>query len=155
MTKKRFTINKKICATLLAISFGISPLCGAQGAKPSQTLPAAWVFVGTTADDGTDTYLRLPDMLIHNHYIDIWELVNYKTPQNADGKVFHSARMLVKYDCKKREYWVLEALVYAEPLGQGKRVSEEKVRFPQADSVVPDSVSELKYKTVCSKAGLL
>lgn len=112
-----------------------------------------WTPVAQT-DDGV-YLLDETSIEMRSGLLTAWELVDYATPQHADGVLYRSQLNLRAYRCADRSWDVLKVTRFAGPRRSGEAVLSSS--FPPSGAtwqrVAPESVAAHMLDRVCTLAG--
>lgn len=98
---------------------------GSGTATAADSVPAApadvqWVLLGTSAaNGGMDIYVARSTIRRSGHSAQMWDLWDFKTAHQFEGKRFLSARNQYEYDCAGTRRRMLSTAGYAGHMGQG------------------------------------
>ena len=107
---------------------------------------AGWKSVG---EDGGATVYADPDTIVRSgSTVKMWSLRDYEDFQRTVEVGYFSQKMLVEYDCAERKARGLSLSLYAEHMGEGKKIYEDA--SPNDWSPVPaQSVTEALWTIAC------
>lgn len=80
--------------------------------------------------------------------VKMWELFDFKSVQQREGKKYLSIRHQAEYDCKEKLYRTLEVAYHAENMGKGKEVSDDD-RTKKWEAVAEGSADRVFWGMVC------
>lgn len=114
----------------------------------SSAANADWVKAMTS--DQADIYVEPSTIKQAGNKVKIWELYNYSSWQEVNGKPVLSLKIQNEYDCEKQRYRSLAGVGYARKMGEGD------VRFTDNEAnkwgpVVPGTMGEGVWKLVCGE----
>lgn len=98
---------------------------GGSAATTADGVPAAaaelhWVLLGSTAaNGGMDVYVARSTIRRAGHSAQMWDLWDFKTTHQFEGKRFLSARNQYEYDCTGTRRRMLSTVGYSGHMGQG------------------------------------
>jgi hypothetical protein len=94
----------------------------ATAAAPAMSAPADlhWALLGTSAaNGGMDVYVARTTIRRSGHSAQMWDLWDFKTAHQFEGKRFLSARNQYEYDCAGTRRRMLSTVGYSGHMGQG------------------------------------
>jgi len=114
----------------------------------SSAASADWVKAVTS--DPVDIYVEPASIKQAGNKMKIWELHNYDSLQELNGKRVLSLKTQTEYDCEKERFRSLAGVGYARKMGEGD------VRFTDNEPdkwapVVPGTIGEEVWKLVCGE----
>ena len=113
---------------------------------------AEWTAIDGTNE--TNEYIDMSTKRKIGNKVNIWALVDFKTPQNDDSAGTYLSRAFkIQCDCVNENYKFLSITNYAENMQKGKVVSSSNYN-PEKDEpfdVMPNSLMETKFKLACGK----
>jgi hypothetical protein len=112
---------------------------------------AEWVQV--YGGETSDAYADLTTLRKKGNTVKIWDMVDLKQPQVADGILFHSVKSQSEYDCAKVRSRLLAVYYYSLPMGTGELVLSEP-NPSDWEPVIPGTRGVIMWNVVCSKTKL-
>ena len=112
------------------------------------TANAEWIK--TVSNDDLDIYVDVGTVYRAGSKTKVWELYNYDSSQEANGKRYLSLKIQNEYDCKEPRVRALAGVGYARKMGEGD------VRFTDNEPdkwgpVVPGTMGEGVWKLICGE----
>lgn len=115
----------------------------------SSSAMAEWVRIYET--DNFNTYVDPDTIRKSGHKVKMWNIFDYKTPQDeADGKKYSSTTHLEQYDCKEIQLRVLATADYSGTLGKGDPILFSN-NIDEWMPIPPNTVAESLFKYACGK----
>lgn len=82
--------------------------------------------------------------------VKMWTLLDYKTAQKTNGKMFMSVKTQNEYDCKEEQSRIFYANFHPKNMGGGEIVISS-IKPREWEPNEPDSVGELLWKIACKQ----
>jgi len=101
-------------------------------------------------NDETSSYIDKTTIKKNGSFVKVWELLDYKTPQELNSGKYKSSVILFEYDCKDERRRILSLVEYTEQMGIGKQILT--IDDPDKWSYVkPNTMQFLLMKSLCSR----
>jgi hypothetical protein len=102
-------------------------------------------------DKEADVYVKTDSIKRKGYIITVWEMIDYKSTQIADGRPFLSLKMKNEINCDTEENRTLFLAPYSENMGFGEPLEHVKNFNKSVSPIVPDTIAHAIFKFVCSK----
>ena len=113
---------------------------------------AAWTRIGGT--DRFDSYADRATIVKNGNLVKMWELRDYKVPNNAGGKPHLSSKLLFEFDCKDMRRRLISFDDYSGNMGNGKVVitsADLGKSLGNLEPFDPGTHAEVIWKFGCGK----
>jgi len=107
-------------------------------------------WIKTVSNDDLDIYVDPSTVHRAGNKAKVWELYNYDSSQEANGKRYLSLKIQNEYDCKEPRLRSLAGVGYTRKMGEGD------VRFTDNEPekwapIVPGTMGEGVWKLICGE----
>ena len=117
----------------------------------SSTLVYAEWMVATGNDQTGITLYLDPDTLYRKgDLVKVWQLMDYKTPQNVGGDSYLSTKLQRQFDCVEPRTRILTITNFSANMGRGD-VIHTGLNETRWEPVAPDSVNQVLWEVACKK----
>ena len=115
----------------------------------STSVMAEWTMV--SASDVSTHYADLATIRKSGNAVKMWDLVDYKVVQTADGKRVLSLALLNEYACKEETSRLLALYGYSKNMKHGEVVYSYGSLHEEPQHISPGSTDETLIKLACGK----
>ncbi len=119
-------------------------------AAVSSSAMAEWVEIGVDTKKYID-YVDPETIRKSGNKVKMWEMTDFKTVQELDGKQFMSTKVLKEYDCKEGQSRQLYLSVYSENMGRGNTIISGDRSEDKWKPTTPGTVGEGLWQFACRK----
>jgi hypothetical protein len=117
----------------------------------SNSAMAEWSVIWKK-DDST-TYINRETIVLNGGILKVWTVVDETTPHTLPGGiVFLSMVVRMAYNCKEREFKLMDAFAYDGNMGGGKQVLAPDLSNRKWQSVRPRGRNAVIFKEFCTEA---
>lgn len=116
----------------------------------SHSALAGWTEIDNN-DDFT-VYADFSSIRKFNNTARMWSLYDYKAVPQSDGLAYMSARFQYEFDCQKNQARMRAFSLHAENMGGGEVVYSDS-KIGKWEQVVPGSVNEARWQSICGNPG--
>jgi hypothetical protein len=110
---------------------------------------AEWLETAST-ERGMRVYIDPAKIRRHGNVVKMWTLNDFKTSPTGAFRPYLSSKMHLEFDCAEERTRMLAYGHFANHMGYGK-ILESSLTATDWEPVMPDSVFEVLWKTVCEK----
>ena len=110
---------------------------------------AKWEKVIT--DEEADVYVKTDSIKRQGYIRTVWEMIDYKSTQIADGRPYLSLKTKNEINCDTEENRTLFLAPYSENMGLGEPLEHVKYPNKSFSTIVPDTIAHAIFKFVCGK----
>ena len=112
---------------------------------------AEWTPVDGSKDGDMTVYVDFETIKKKDNKVKMWDLFDYKTVQKVGNYRFLSVLDHYEYDCDEETRRMLDFYWYSGNMKNGEIVYSQTNIKNEAESIVPGSISETKFKIACDK----
>lgn len=110
---------------------------------------AGWQIVGTNGE--SNLFADNGPVRREGDKVRMWDMIDYREPQERDGVSYRSMKVEVEYDCETQRFRNLSASLYPGRMADGEPVAT--YARPEAwQGIQPGSGIDLLAKFACGKA---
>lgn len=114
-------------------------------ALASNNATAKWIYVNSNITDGRH-YLEMSTIRKNGNTVKVWELVDYRTPDQGDL----SSKLLREFDCKEGTSRLIAGSFYTGNMGSGKTNAPVN-KIADWKPIIPETMGEEIWKYACGK----
>ena len=128
-------MNMKRILTIFLLLFSINGYC-------------EWTKVNDSVD--FTSYMDKKTIKRNGNTVKIWQLLDYKTPQELKSGKYKSSVILFEYDCKEEQRRILSLVEYEDQMGIGKPILTID-EYDKWTYVKPNTHDFIMMKFLCNK----
>ena len=117
----------------------------------STNVYAEWTRVTGSVDGVKTVYIDYGTIKRTKNKVTIWRLLDHKTVQQFDKKIYLSSATHEEYDCEEETSRLLDMYVYSGNMSSGEVVISLKNIQSEATSIIPENIQVTFFKIVCDK----
>jgi hypothetical protein len=123
----------------------------AQSDATAATAGATWVNSCSNSGKAMNIYVAKSTIQRSDNLIRMWDMMDFKTVQEAGGVRFLSAKTHHEFDCKGRRMRMLSTTGFSGQMGKGSVVAFDNSQFPW-ESLAPGDLADVCFlKAACEQ----
>jgi hypothetical protein len=112
---------------------------------------AEWTYLTSLEDKTSDNYIDKTTIRKRGNVAKMWELTDFKAPQEAVGGSFLSAKSLKEYDCVEIRLRLLTLTSFSDNMGSGQVIFNYQSDDKDWMDIQPGSIGVTHWKAACKK----
>ncbi len=109
---------------------------------------AEWNKFGTLSE--ASVYIDRASIQRHAGVARMWDLFDFRSAQEVDGKNYLSLKSLAEYDCAEQRTRPLRIIAFTRNMGNGSVASSMESAGPW-ENIVPSTMEESLWRQACSR----
>jgi hypothetical protein len=112
---------------------------------------STWRLIDTAQDGSFALLVDTDSIQWSGAYKKAWIMKSYQKQSGYHGRegFYLSTKLLKFFDCQNRTYFLDQIIDYSEQAGRGRVIRSFRNPF-EISNIVPDSLAEQEWQTVCS-----
>ena len=112
---------------------------------------AEWTYLTSGEDNAYDVYIDKAAIRKRGNVAKMWDLTDFKAPQEAVGGSFLSSKLLKEYDCVEIRFRLLTLAHFSDNMGSGQVNANHQYDDKDWRDIAPGSMGMRLLKAACKK----